>query len=376
MQSPVTTRFTYKTLRRPSEQARCLPFNSLCHSSTPPFISQSQRIAAARVPSGPVDVPPARRARFVGNVRMGSQSSDEWVESVFMTGTMPVFSGRQEACLTYFLGDVSMHCRELAELAALVAVHAPTLIEGRGGIPPNCNQEYWVASKCRLDRWGRLLRKLQADAAEVRPSAALAWPRVRPVLEEILATELLTRLWTAIAVAYDTLSGSDELTAVAHNVFTGHLDARTRLLALIADGRAIALPQGVQLNHLRRRCERWTDMLLAHFTRHIDVARYAFEVDRAHDFADDLDHESAHVDQRFTCQLVLASLRASFAYGLADHSPNADLNQRIGNAVLSAFREEIADSTGLVKSVWLERIARTASDTELMIEELVRLDRN
>ena len=299
-----------------------------------------------------------------------------------MTGTKPVFFW-QAGRLPYFFyalrltsAGFDMHTRELAELAALVAVHAPFLIEGRGGIPPECNQEYWVASKCRLDRWGRLLRKLQAAAGEVRPSPVLAWPRVRPVLEEILASELLTRLWTAIAVAYDALAGSDELTPVAHSIFTGHLDARARLLALIADGRAIALPEGVQLNHLRRRCERWNDMLLAHFSRHIDISRFAFEIDRARDFADDLDHESAHVEQHFTCQLILASLRASFAYGLADQSPNADLNQRIGNAVLSTFREEIADSTGLVRSAWLERIARTASDTEQMIEELVRLDRN
>jgi hypothetical protein len=269
-----------------------------------------------------------------------------------------------------------MHARELAELAALIAVHAPMLIEGRGGIPAACNQEYWVASKCRLDRWGRVLRKLQAATVELQTPATLAWPRVRPVLEEILASDLLTRMWTAVAVAYDMISGSDELAPVAQNVFASHLDARARLLTLIADGRVIALPEGVQLNHLRRRCERWTDMLLAHFTRHIDISDFAFELDRAHDFADDLDHESAHVEQRFTCQLVLASVRASFTYGLAEQSANADLNRRIGDAVLSAFRETIADSTGLIKSLWLDRLSRTASDTEAMIEELVWLDRH
>ena len=177
-----------------------------------------------------------------------------------------------------------------------------------------------------------------------------------------------------MSVAYDALNGADELAPVARNVFTSHLDARGRLLGLIADGRVITLPQGVQLNHLRRRCERWNDMLLAHFSRHLDISQFAFEPERSRDFADDLDHESAHVDQQFTCQLVLASMRASFAYGLADQSPNADLNRRIGSAILAAFREEIADSTRLVKSAWLERITQTASDAEQMIEELVHLD--
>lgn len=268
-----------------------------------------------------------------------------------------------------------MHSRELAELAAIVAVHAPILIDGRGHIPPECSQQYWAASKCRLDRWGRLLRKLQAATGEPELPATLSWPRVRPILEEILATELLTRVWMAMSLASDAAYGWEELTPVARSVFTGHLDARAKLLALMADGRVIALPEGVQLNHLRRRCERWTDMLLAHFSRHMDIGPFAFEGDRARDFADDLEHESAHTNQQFTSQLVLASLRASFAYGLADRSPNVDLNRRIGSAVLTAFREEIADSTGLVESAWLDRITRTANDAEIMLDELVRLDR-
>ena len=46
----------------------------------------------------------------------------------------------------------------------------------------------------------------------------------------------------------------------------------------------------------------------------------------------------------------------------------------VASAVLGAFRDDQFDSTGLVKSLWLERITRTASDTEVMIEELMRLD--
>ncbi len=273
-----------------------------------------------------------------------------------------------------------MHSRELAELAALVAIHSSALIAEQGQIPKQCIQQYWTASKCRLERWGRLLRKLHAAATEPHLPGTLAWPRVRPVAEEILTSELLTRVWTATAVAYDAAVGSDELTPVARNIFTGHLDARNKLLALMADGRVIALPEAVKLNHLRRRCERWTDMLLAHLSNYTDIREFACELDRARDFAEDLDYdsvhaESAHAEHRLTCQLVLSSLRASFADGLDDGSPNADVNRRIGSAVLAALREEIADSTGLVKSAWLERISRTASDAEGMIEELVRLDR-
>jgi hypothetical protein len=267
-----------------------------------------------------------------------------------------------------------MHARELAELAALVAIHSPVIVQGAGRVPHTSNEQYWAASKCRLDRWGRLLRQLTAATTEPQLPATLAWPRVRPVLEEILATELLTRLWTATAAAYDASRSDQDLEPIARNIFIGHLDARRRLLGLLADGRVIKLPEAVQLNHLRRRVERWTDMLLAHLAQSIDIAEFAFEPDRAREFAEDLDREAAQAERRFTCQLVLASLRASFADGLAERTPNGDLNRRIGAAILGTFREEITDSTGLVKSLWLERLSRTASDTEGMIEELLRLD--
>ena len=268
-----------------------------------------------------------------------------------------------------------MHARDLAELAALVAVHAPLLAEGHGRVPTSTSEQYWAASKCRLDRWTRLLVQLRAAGDEpVRP-ATLSWARIRPALEEILVSELLTRLWAATAVAYDTAHGEDDLVPVAQNIFSDHLDVRRRLLELLADGRVIELPEAVALNHLRRRVERWTDMLLAHLARLTDISLYAFDTARAGDFAEDLDHDAAQAEHRFTCQLILASLRASFAEGLAERSPNTDLNRRIGAALLAAFREEVTDSSGLVKSLWLERISRTASDTEGMIEELLELDR-
>jgi hypothetical protein len=267
-----------------------------------------------------------------------------------------------------------MQSRELVELAALVAVHSPLIVQGAGDVAQSASEQYWTASKCRLDRWLRLLKQLTVAAEQPPAPPTLAWPRVRPVLEEILASELLTRIWTATAAAYDQARGDQNLEPVARNIFSGHLEARRRLLALLADGRAIELQRAVELNRFRRRVERWGDMLLAHLADSVEIAEFSFEPERAHDFAEDLDRQAAQAERRFTCQLVLASLRASFATGLAERSPNIDLNRRIGSAILASFREELFDSTGLVKSLWLDRITRTACDSEVMIEELLRMD--
>jgi hypothetical protein len=269
-----------------------------------------------------------------------------------------------------------MHARDLAELGALIAVNSPVIAQGAAWLPARLNEEYWAASKCRLDRWGRVLVHLAGAVGQVEIPATLTWPRVRPVLEEILVSELLTRLWTATAVACDASSGEEDLEPVARNIFAGHLDARRRLLGLLADGRVIELPEAVKLNHLRRKVERWTDMLLAHLAPAINTGEFAFENERAKDFAEDLDFEAAHAERRLTSQIVLVSLRASFAQGLAERAASGDLNRRIGSALLGAIREEGADPASLVKSLWVERMSRVASEAEGMVEELVRMDRD
>ena len=272
-----------------------------------------------------------------------------------------------------------MHARDLVDLAALVAIHSRSLIRGPGGVPPACIQEYWAASRCRLDRWTRLLRKLAGAQNEFPPPATLAWPRVRPVLEEIIASEVLSRIWTAIGTAYDHQQGhADELAPIARNILAGHLDARRQVLSLLANNRLIPSAQAGHLNHLRRRIERWCDMLLAHVDTGGATTELAFEPDRARDFADDLAgelaSESLPQNRQFTCGIILGSLRASLRGLLADRAANADLNRRIGVSVVSCFGEQLALAPGLVKSMWLERMMKRADDAQGMIDQLVLLD--
>src|SRR5262249_20214502 len=145
------------------------------------------------------------------------------------------------ACRSPDLLPTNMHHRDLAELAALLAIHAPAIVQQRQPLSPGSNQAYWTASKCRLDRSGRILKHLTAAETETQLPATLVWPRVGPVLEEILVSELLTRIWTATAVAYDSALEEQELEPVARSVLTAHFDARRRVLSLIAEGRVLAL---------------------------------------------------------------------------------------------------------------------------------------
>ena len=197
-----------------------------------------------------------------------------------------------------------MHVRELIELAGLVSAHGPLLVEGQRPVANEHIERYWVASKTRLDRWARSLKGFADgvnDAASALPerperhsahkgpaspaAAKLPWQHVRSVMEEILVSEVLTRVWTAVLCAHDRRHGADDAGPVARSVMLGHVEARHRALTLVVQAEkgtgdscaqrlqgpsgnrrpsSFPLETAVKLNSLRRRAERWTDVLVGH----------------------------------------------------------------------------------------------------------------
>ncbi|NQT36827.1 MAG: hypothetical protein HQ581_05025 [Planctomycetes bacterium] len=265
-----------------------------------------------------------------------------------------------------------MHARELIELAALVSVHGPVLIRGNGQLSPSGVEQYWAASKCRLDRWGRCIKQLSAQS----PQATPVWrrthvPLIRRVFEEILTGEILTRVWTAVLCAYDRHHGTDTGEPVARSVMIGHMEARHRVLALMVSGPGVDAEEAVRLNHLRRRTERWTDMLVGYLAGMHDISEFAIDPHRARDFAEDIHYGSQLKGGQSAWPLVIASLRAAFRQNLDPVSPNSDLNAKIAAGILSCFRPELFDSIGVFQSLWLLRLTNTATDAQGLVEDLL-----
>lgn len=267
-----------------------------------------------------------------------------------------------------------MHARELVELAAVVAAQGPLLIRQRPRISEASIEQYWTASKSRLDRWGRALKRLAVQTTPVTPPCRGEGSAACGLLEEILTGEVLTRVWTAVACAFDRLNQTDQVEAVARSVLIGHLEARHRVLTLLVRGPGIDAEEAVKLNRLRRRTERWTDMLLGYLMGVYDVREFAIDPQRAHDFAEDLSYQNRLPGGRHAWSLIQASLQASFGQGLCADSPNTDLNQQIASSILSCFPPEIFDETGLPRSTWLNRLSNTTHDAVVMLEELLQLE--
>src|SRR5688500_8754336 len=133
-----------------------------------------------------------------------------------------------------------MHARELIELAALVASHGAALVESNGRLSATGLEQYWVANKCRAERWMRTL-KAHSDALDRLPAELQrgSWRATLPTLEEILISEPLSRVWTAVVVAFDVRRQNDEGAAIVRSVHLSHLEARRRALALLMGARGL-----------------------------------------------------------------------------------------------------------------------------------------
>ncbi len=261
-----------------------------------------------------------------------------------------------------------MHVAELTELAAVVALHAPDIVRTARQLPSRGVQRYWTVSKCRLDRWGRRLRSVGHEAFVSATISA----QHQALAEEILASEVLTRVWTATMTAHDQQHGMDEAEPLARSIYLGHQEARNRVLRWLVNGPHLSLRQLDSLNTLRRRMERWTDSLLAHLSPLVDISPWVFDHERAADFTQDLADNP--VNSQHCVGIVRNSLREAVLADAQPHSPNGDLNQQIASIIVACLPASYVAASDLPLALWLERLGSVADETQQLLDELYSLE--
>ncbi|MBW3543368.1 MAG: hypothetical protein KY476_24200 [Planctomycetes bacterium] len=203
-----------------------------------------------------------------------------------------------------------MKPRLLIEIAALAAAGAEEALANSSDALAAAARDFWQHSRRLHAQW---LRELAA-AEKSRDAEGL--------IREVLTAELLTRLWAAMTAAADESSGMG-LASLGRHVFHSHLEARRRCLELL-----IRLPHAAAqpLDVLRRRAERWCDVLVGGLVRRYGVDEFAFDPRRAVDFARDQRRVDAGSGPDTMWTLVLAGLRLSFPDSLPPLADSAELS--------------------------------------------------
>lgn len=260
--------------------------------------------------------------------------------------------------------------REFVEMAAVLADQGIVALRRMDRLSESSSEAYWSASKCRIERWADTFQHFRK--AREKSGARTAWLALRPWFDEVLISEILTRVWAAFATICEADCSEKRIEPIARSVFVGHIEARQRLLRFLVDERDLDSKFANSLDRVRRNAERWNDMLLGYLMVDRDVTDFAFDADRVCDFADGVRHEREEKTDGYTWSLLQTSMKASFGPDKTSVLPNSDLNQDILYGVFSAFGPDFYDAIGSFASLWRCRLDHMANDAEVMLEQLIR----
>jgi len=195
----------------------------------------------------------------------------------------------------------------------MASAHSRLVIEGDHRLPIEAIQGMWEHSRSRLRRWMQAFDEncVSTDEFSGGRRSATNDPML-PVVAEVFVSEILTRVWAATLTASDHVRNVRHAAPLAVNVFDGHAKARHSALTWMVDRIHDSEKNVVTLDQLRRRSERWTDLLLGHLVVRYPVAEFAFDRDRAYDFGSDQRSQQIENPQATVWKLIQAGLRISF----------------------------------------------------------------
>lgn len=254
-----------------------------------------------------------------------------------------------------------MQCQEVVQFTGLLATHSGLLLRSRHELPMEAISGYWLASRQRFESWSRTLRQYSRQLCmTATQDIPLVWQSLSPTLEEVLSTEILTRVMGAMGAVYYAWTGDVGPATLTRNVWLHHLDVRRRTLNLLLFGHGFDLRDWVTLNQQRRRHEAWTDRLLSCLPAERCVQEFTFCRHRANRKSS---WQPVEPHQQLTRTLILSGLRMAYRQQVDERTPHPELNRQIVTAVLNAFGPDLFDSAGVLKPSDWTRYPFTLDET-------------
>ncbi len=261
-----------------------------------------------------------------------------------------------------------MHAINLAEVAAWVAIHSQNLVSGEQHPTAAEAKGFWVESKCRISRWNSTLKMFDADLREPDPNHN-PWPAFEIVIQEIIISEMLTRIMAASFVISDIKQDTTELSGLGQSNFISHMETKNRAIRTLLHAQGANEAAFDRINQLRRQIERWTDLFLSRMSHPEVSARFGFDAQRVRDFASEL---PAHRDDELNRkqQILLISMKRNLKTITGKFTANPDLNRKIASEVMGCFLKDRFDCYGLPKSAKLLWLEKSHDDTSTLVEQL------
>jgi hypothetical protein len=243
-----------------------------------------------------------------------------------------------------------VNLRRLAEIAALTALQSHHVIEADAPLGDDPLHQSLHNARDLQRLWRRDLDAAAACASKDREGTATA---LACVMGEVFVSDMLLRVWTAVLTAADACRSPGHAGPLARHVLLGVWDVRCRVLKLILDGEVLPLGSLYPIDRLRRRTERWCDLLIGRLAAEHDVLEFAFDARRA------AEHSRERGDAAWP--LVAAGIQAGFPADPVSRDRNA-AHRGLASAILSVFPAASFDQDGAFRSRELQRYRALPAD--------------
>lgn len=268
---------------------------------------------------------------------------------------------------------MSVSLRQIAETAAFASARSMLLIESSTPVSDEQLHNYWKCCRGGLIDWLRDIDDLSSQAADRADGHHLVlWQSAVPILNEIFVSEILTRVWAATLTAMDMTRGSKQASPIARHTLSGHNEARNRALTLMVKGMDVPLGSLSQVDRLRRKAERWSDLLCGHLILNFQLEEFAFEPDRAVEFGQSQMREILRASDEPVWEFVLMGIRLAFKK-MPDETPPSDAwNRGIIRNVLGSFPSDCFDDFGQFKGLRRSRVERSSERSDRFADALLQ----
>ena len=264
-----------------------------------------------------------------------------------------------------------MQSQELIEVAGLIASNATYLSTKQARLDKQSLVDYWVASRCRFDRWGYDLRMygVAANQSDSRPLT----PRLFRLSIEIEASEVLARTLSALGFAHDCQHTRHETSPITSNVLTAHREIARRLNELIANRDEASFREVVRFRNLRSRLQELSDQFVACFMPFAQVSPFAHDPRRIASLGTQAIGRHSHDDELADWSTLRGTV-AVLRHECGEAGPNSEDNQRVAAAAMGFFDPEMFDSYGLLRTTWLRRLERVEGETNTLLDDWLKTE--
>lgn len=211
---------------------------------------------------------------------------------------------------------------------------------------------YWTASRSRIDLWHRAAARFQ-DQLSLNDAVGMRrwWIEHRPVIEDVFLGGMLTRVLATLGMALDQIHNQAEWSPVTESIHGSHLEAGSRFQQLLLTARGARVGDLQSLNQVRRRSERWSDVLVARIAwREPSLCRFASDIERAKQFASEHGKDSDASDLKTKDRLMGLSIENSIMAVCGETTLLPEANRAVSSSVMGLLGHCLFDGYGVVAS--------------------------